>query len=130
VLCTREVPLEQTRAYGVAKTNSRHELEFIVEKPEPKDAPSRQAIVGRYVFTPHLFNHLRLQTPGRNGEIQLTDSIAALLNDETISALPLVGDYFDCGDKMGYCMANFALACQHPEFGSSFRVYCQQYLAH
>lgn len=125
VLCTREVPIEQTRAYGVAQTNTAHELISIVEKPEPQDAPSRNAIVGRYVFTPRLLEHLRVQKPGRNGEIQLTDSIAALLQDEKISALPLQGEYFDCGDKLGYCQANFALALRHPQFGADFHHYCR-----
>lgn len=125
VLCTREVPLEQTKSYGVAATNAKHELQMIVEKPDPKDAPSRNVIVGRYVFTPRLLDHLRQGKPGRGGEIQLTDSIAALLQDEKISALPLQGEYFDCGDKLGYCKASFAMAMRHRDFGAEFRAFAE-----
>lgn len=120
VLCTREVPLEQTRSYGVVATNEKNELINIVEKPEPQDAPSRNAIVGRYVFTPRLLHHLANQKPGRGGEIQLTDSIASLLLDEKITALTMESEHYDCGEKVGYTLANVAMALRHPEFGENF----------
>jgi len=121
VLCTRKVSLEQTKSYGVVVTNEKKELINIVEKPEPQKAPSRDVIVGRYVFTSRLLHHLASQKPGSGGEIQLTDSIAALLQDEKITALPLTSKHFDCGEKLGYSLANAATAFNHPEFGSQFQ---------
>lgn len=122
VLCIREVSREQTKSYGVVATNDKNELINIVEKPDPKDAPSQNVIVGRYVFTPRLLHHLAIQKPGRSGEVQLTDSIATLLQDEKISALIMQSEHYDCGDKLGYALANTAMACRNSVFGKAFRV--------
>jgi UTP--glucose-1-phosphate uridylyltransferase len=100
----------------------------IVEKPAPKDAPSNLAVVGRYLLTPTIFRKLEETTPGAGGEIQLTDAIAALLQDELGIAHPFEGKRYDCGSKEGYLEATVELALAHPELGEDFRDYLKRLL--
>ena len=81
-------------------------LDQIVEKPAPKDAPSDQGVVGRYILTPRIFDKLRTTGRGAGGEIQLTDAIAALLKEEAVYAYSFEGKRYDCGSKLGYLQAN------------------------
>ena len=92
----------------------------VVEKPEIKDAPSNLAIVGRYVFSSDIWPLLSKILPGVGGEIQLTDAIAALIDQETVSAYQLQGKSHDCGSKLGYLAANVEYALAHPQLGKQF----------
>ena len=95
----------------------------IVEKPAPEDAPSNLAVIGRYVLTPRIFHHLRRVQSGTGGEIQLTDGIAALLDEETVLAFPFHGIRYDCGSKIGYLKATIAYGRKHAEIGQAFTEY-------
>ena len=127
LLGVQEVPREQTRSYGVVKTVAHGprtaRLEAIVEKPSPDKAPSNLAVIGRYVLTPRVFHHLEHGAPGAGGEIQLTDGIAALLNDEMVLAYRFEGTRYDCGSKLGYLEATVAFGRKHPEVGAAFSAY-------
>jgi UTP--glucose-1-phosphate uridylyltransferase len=124
VLAVHEVPLQDTRQYGIVKTaaaaNGYQKIEAIVEKPHPDQAPSRMAVVGRYLLTAAIFDELRQVKPGAGGEIQLTDGIAGLLNQETVLALPFHGVRYDCGSKLGYLKASVVYGMRHAETGQEF----------
>ena len=127
VIAVQNVGREETRRYGIVRTEeesrSPHRIGGIVEKPDPDKAPSTLGVVGRYILTPRIFHHLRHQTPGAGGEIQLTDAIAALLADEDVFAYEFEGVRYDCGSKLDYLKANLAFAVKHPEIGADFREY-------
>ena len=89
----------------------------MVEKPKLEDAPSKQAIIGRYVLTPRVFELLEQTTPGAGGEIQLTDGIKALLKEEKVFGYTFEGKRFDAGDKFGMLQATVEFALKRPEFG-------------
>ena len=129
VLGVKNVPREQTRQYGiVSSTKIDDDLEWvngIVEKPEPEVAPTTLAVVGRYILTPRIFHHLQNVQPGAGGEIQLTDAIASLINEEKMLAYRFKGTRYDCGSKLGYLKASVALALKHPEVREEFAVYLQ-----
>jgi UTP--glucose-1-phosphate uridylyltransferase len=124
VLAVHEVPLQDTRQYGIVKTaassNDYQKIEAIVEKPHPDQAPSRMAVVGRYLLTAAIFDELRQVKPGAGGEIQLTDGIAGLLSRETVLALPFHGVRYDCGSKLGYLKASVVYGMRHAETGQEF----------
>jgi UTP--glucose-1-phosphate uridylyltransferase len=101
-------------------------VEEIVEKPAPADAPSDQAIVGRYVLTPAIFDLLRTTEHGAGGEIQLTDGIAALRQHEQVLSYSFEGRRYDCGSKVGYLRATVDLALEHDEVAADFRDYLKQ----
>jgi UTP--glucose-1-phosphate uridylyltransferase len=127
VLGVMDVPREQTRQYGiVSSTNLEPDVEKvtgIVEKPNPEDAPSTLAVVGRYILTPRIFDHLEQVQPGAGGEIQLTDGIASLMAVEQLLAYRFKGIRYDCGDKLGYLKAIVALGLKHPDVGEKFAEY-------
>ena len=124
VLGVQEVSRDETASYGIVKTSRIDErlesVEAIVEKPRPEVAPSNLAVIGRYVLTPRIFAHLERATPGAGGEIQLTDGIASLLQEERVLAYRFRGVRYDCGSKLGYLQATVALGRRHPEIGASF----------
>jgi len=95
----------------------------IVEKPEPHKAPSTLAVVGRYILTPRIFHHLAKVQAGAGGEIQLTDGIAALIQEEKMLAYRFKGKRYDCGSKLGYLKAMVALGLKHPEVRDEFAAY-------
>ncbi len=127
VLGTMNVPREDTRQYGIVSTENRNgtvqRVTGIVEKPKPEDAPTTQAVVGRYILTPRIFDHIRTVTPGAGGELQLTDAIAALLEEEAVLAFQFQGVRYDCGSKLGYLKATIELGLRHPEIGEEFAAY-------
>jgi UTP--glucose-1-phosphate uridylyltransferase len=92
----------------------------IVEKPDAQTAPSNLGVVGRYILMPAIFNILKNTPKDSRGEIQLTDAIAQLLKQETVSALQFVGKRYDCGSKLGYLEATIAYALKHPELSQDF----------
>ena len=124
VLGVQQVPLEDTRSYGIVDSKPLKEdleaVHAIVEKPKPEEAPSTLAVVGRYVLTPRIFHHLARLGKGAGGEIQLTDGIAALMKEEQVLAYRYQGKRYDCGSKIGYLEATLAMARKHPEVGVQF----------
>ena len=127
VLAVQQVPPDQVRRYGIVAGQPAGErlidIERIVEKPAPEQAPSRMAVAGRYVLNPGIFDAIRQQTPGAGGEIQLTDAIARLMTKEAVYAYQDSGKRYDCGSKEGFLEATVELALQHPRMGAPFRDY-------
>jgi UTP--glucose-1-phosphate uridylyltransferase len=127
LLGVEEVSAEDTDKYGIVKTSVMDErlsrVERIVEKPKPVDAPSTLAVVGRYVLAPRIFDFLEKTERGAGGEIQLTDAIAALLQEEQVLAYRFSGRRYDCGSKLGYLEATVEYALKHPELSDEFRQY-------
>lgn len=113
VLGTQEVPLVDTKKYGIISgqlcADRTIQVQSIIEKPDPEQAPSRQAIVGRYILEPEIFEHLRHIGRGVGGEIQLTDGIAAMLKTRKVFGHNYEGIRYDCGSKEGFFKANIAL---------------------
>jgi UTP--glucose-1-phosphate uridylyltransferase len=130
VLAVQEVARANTRQYGIVSATpyqSRLELvSGIVEKPKPEEAPSTLAVVGRYVLSGRIFEHLEHLGAGTGGEIQLTDGIAALMKHERVLAYRYDGTRYDCGSKLGYLKATTAMGLKHPEMGEEFRQYLQE----
>jgi len=130
ILSVMEVPQDETDRYGIVEMRPGPDGELrvvsIVEKPVSADAPSNLAVVGRYLLTPGIFDHLRRTRPGAGGEIQLTDAIAALLVDEPVIAYPFQGKRYDCGSKLGYLEATVEYGLAHPELGASFADYLRR----
>jgi UTP--glucose-1-phosphate uridylyltransferase len=127
VLGVEEIAQDESKSYGVIDGKQWEEnifkLSGIVEKPAPADAPSRYGVVGRYVLKPRIFEHLRALRPGSGGELQLTDAIQSLLNDEQVLAYRYDGARFDCGSKLGYLKATVEFALRHPEVSADFSDY-------
>lgn len=115
VIAVEPVPRERTSSYGIVDIDDRNVLKQIVEKPDPKEAPSDLAVVGRYLLTPDIFDVLERTQRGAGGEIQLTDAIAELLPRQDITACRFSGIRYDCGNKYGYVTANLDLALQHED---------------
>jgi UTP--glucose-1-phosphate uridylyltransferase len=133
ILGVEDVAPSETASYGIvdaADIGPRLlQVNGIVEKPQPEDAPSNLAVVGRYLFTPRIFDHLENVQPGKGGEIQLTDGIAALMREERVLAYRFQGKRYDCGSKLGYMKANVELAMRHPAIGQEFAAYLSQLTA-
>lgn len=130
ILGVQDVPRSETRSYGIVAASPVGErlerISAIVEKPKPEDAPSTLAVVGRYILTPRIFHHLRHIPKGAGGEIQLTDGIAALLQEEQVLAYRYDGIRYDCGSKLGLLQATVAFGKRHPEIGPAFTEYLKQ----
>ena len=129
VVAVEEVPQENTSSYGIVAveaSDSGQRLTKIVEKPKPEDAPSNLAVVGRYLLAPTIFDKLENIGAGAGGEIQLTDAIAAMLDDADVYAYPFNGDRYDCGSKLGYLQATVAYALAHDEIGDKFRSHLRE----
>ena len=119
VIALMEVPSSDVHQYGVIKGREikkrLYQVEATVEKPPAKDAPSRMAIIGRYVLRPEIFKILQNLPPGRGGEIQLTDGLAQLVRERKIFGCEFVGDRYDIGDKFGFVRATVAYALKRPD---------------
>jgi UTP--glucose-1-phosphate uridylyltransferase len=127
ILGVEDVLPSETASYGIVDAfkieDNLLQLKSIVEKPKPADAPSTLAVVGRYILTPKIFDCLEKVKPGKGGEIQLTDGIATLMQQETILAYRFAGKRFDCGSKLGFMKANVEYALKHHEIASEFGLY-------
>jgi UTP--glucose-1-phosphate uridylyltransferase len=130
VLAVQQVAREETSSYGIVSSSPWGErtarVTGIVEKPRPEVAPSTLAVVGRYVLTPLVFEHLADIRPGAGGELQLTDALARLIQDEPVLAYTFQGRRYDCGSKIGYLQATVELALGHPEVGSDFATFLRR----
>jgi UTP--glucose-1-phosphate uridylyltransferase len=124
ILGVMNVARKETSQYGIVdakKVAPRvSKLSGIVEKPKPEDAPSTLSVVGRYILSPRVFDHLETIRAGAGKEIQLTDGIAALLEHESVFAYEFDGTRYDCGSKLGYLKATVALGMKHREVGAGF----------
>ncbi len=127
VIAVQRVPPEETYKYGIVDVepigNGVSEIKGIVEKPKPEDAPSNLAVVGRYILPPRIFKILGSTGRGAGDEIQLTDAIAKMLEEQTVLAYEFEGTRFDCGSKLGYLQANVEFGLKHPEFADEFKAY-------
>lgn len=127
VVAVQDVPREQTGSYGIVQTvevdGRANRIAAIVEKPSPQDAPSTLGVVGRYVLPSQIFDKLETLPPGSGGEIQLTDAIAALLNEHTILAHRFEGRRFDCGSRIGLVEAVIQFALEHDDLADDARRY-------
>jgi len=134
LVAVEEVPASDTDKYGIVNVDAIESglgrVTAIVEKPAPADAPSTQAVVGRYILSPQIFSLLESQNGGAQGEIQLTDAIAKLLKSEQVLAYQFQGTRYDCGNKLGYLAATVAYGLRHPQLGAAFsdclNGYCAQ----
>jgi UTP--glucose-1-phosphate uridylyltransferase len=127
VIAVQEVPLEKTASYGVISirkqiTPNLFQINNLIEKPNPKDAPSNLAIVGRYVLSHKIFDSLDAIKPYATDELQLTDAIAHMLNNgEKVFAYKIQGHRYDVGTPMGLIKANIGIGLQHPEYSSEIK---------
>jgi UTP--glucose-1-phosphate uridylyltransferase len=114
-----EVPPQDTSKYGILDAdplvNSVTKIRGLVEKPKPEEAPSNLAIIGRYILTPEIFDILEGKEVGAGGEIQITDAMARLLKTQDIYGYRYEGTRFDCGNKVGFQMANLAFSMDRPD---------------
>ncbi|MEO0983602.1 MAG: UTP--glucose-1-phosphate uridylyltransferase GalU [Pseudomonadota bacterium] len=119
IIAVDQVPMEQVSSYGVIAPKARDgrliEMSGMVEKPAKDEAPSNLKITGRYILQPDIFALLADQGAGAGGEIQLTDSMARLMESQTFHAFEYEGADYDCGSKLGYFEAVLAHAVDHPE---------------
>jgi UTP--glucose-1-phosphate uridylyltransferase len=119
IVCAAEVPADKTASYGIitpgTTRGSATEVRGLVEKPSPAEAPSRLAIVGRYILQPRVMDVLGRGERGAGGEIQLTDGMASLIGQQPFHAVTVDAVRHDCGDKAGFVLANLALALDRPD---------------
>ena len=126
VIGLMRVSQAEVNRYGIVEAEKEDgllRLRDMVEKPEPANAPSDLAIIGRYIFTPRLFDLLQEATPGKEGEIQLTDTVARLAREEPVYGVLIEGRRFDAGHPLGFLMANVALGLRHTEYGQAFATF-------
>ncbi len=135
VVATMPVPHEETGRYGIIGVDEGEEAREggrlrrvgrLVEKPDPADAPSDLAIIGRYVLTPKIFDKLEQTQRGTGGEIQLTDAIEALMEDQHVYGYEFEGVRYDAGTTMGWLQASVELALQRPDLAADFRAYLRE----
>ncbi len=130
-LAVMRVPHEDTSKYGVINPSKEvkpglFNVTSFVEKPDPKDAPSDLAIIGRYVFTPEIFDVLAKTKPGKGNEIQLTDAINTLNKTQRVFAHEYKGDRYDVGNKFGWIETNIEYGLNHPEVKNELREYIKK----
>jgi UTP--glucose-1-phosphate uridylyltransferase len=119
VVALMEVPETEVHQYGIIKgkvlKDRFYQVDATIEKPPAKDAPSRMAIIGRYVLRPEIFSILQALPPGKGGEIQLTDGLAQLVRERKVYGCEFLGDRYDIGDKFGFVRATVAYALKRPD---------------
>jgi UTP--glucose-1-phosphate uridylyltransferase len=127
VIAVQPIPIQDSRSYGIIQGEPAegrlYRMTAIVEKPDPRVAPSNLAVVGRYILTPKVLDLLERVVPGAGGEIQLTDAIAALLKLEGVFGYEFLGTRYDCGSKIGYLQANVMYALKHAEVRKDFAAF-------
>ncbi len=130
VVGVQEVPLDHVSRYGIVNAPSCQQnawdVTSIVEKPSPAEAPSRWAVVGRYVLEPRVFEHLVALEPGVGGEYQLTDALAALAREGRLVAAPIPAKRYDTGNKLDYLKANVEFALKRDDLRDDFATYLKE----
>lgn len=133
VIAVHRVPADKIGAYGIIDAepagDNLFKINSLIEKPEPQDAPSDLAVLGRYILTPGIFSCLERTAPDKNGEVQLTDAIRLLLESEPVYAVEFTGRHYDIGDKLGWLKAIFEIAMDRPDLGPDLREYLTRYLS-
>lgn len=134
VLGVQEVPLEKVSSYGIVTSQPTDEprtftVSDMVEKPAVEDAPSRLAVLGRYVITPEVFDILEQTPPGRGNEIQLTDALKVLAKEQAMYAYNFEGRRYDVGDKQGFLEATVEMALKRPDLRDKFLAYLKDIVA-
>ena len=123
----QEVPRDQVYKYGIVKgmyiEDRVYKVKDLIEKPKVEEAPSNMAILGRYIITPAIFEILDNTTPGKGGEIQLTDALRSLIGSEAMYAYNFEGRRFDVGDKLGFLQATVEYALKREELKKPFMEY-------
>jgi UTP--glucose-1-phosphate uridylyltransferase len=131
LVAVEEVPREHTNRYGVldpaADDGRLVEVKGLIEKPDPAAAPSRLAVIGRYILLPEVFEHLALQQTGAGGEIQLTDAMARMIGRHPFHGLRFEGRRFDCGARLGYLEATIACALERDDLRPGMRDIIERY---
>ena len=134
VIAIQRVPRKSVSSYGIIRGHlvpdrecqgRLYQIEDMVEKPSPSEAPSNLAVIGRYILTPLIWKALASTVPGAGGEIQLTDALRRLLAQEPVYAYLFEGKRYDAGDKLGFLQATVEIALQRPDLGKAFRRYLQ-----
>lgn len=129
LICALEVPMEETPSYGVLAPGARDgvltEVKGLVEKPAPGTAPSNLIVAGRYILQPEVMAVLATQEAGAGGEIQLTDAMAKMIGRQPFHGVTFDGERFDCGSKLGFAQANFALACRDAAMGAELKAWAR-----
>ncbi len=132
IVAVVDVPKEHTNRYGIVDTGAENgslvEVNGLVEKPDPKDAPSTLSVIGRYVLLPEVFEHLAQKEKGASGEIQLTDSMAKMIGTSPFHGLRFEGRRFDCGDKAGFFEANLAFALARDDLRDEVSALIKKYV--
>jgi UTP--glucose-1-phosphate uridylyltransferase len=132
VIAAMEVSKQEIAMYGCIQPEPFEEdlvrILSIIEKPSPAEAPSNLAVIGRYVLTPEIFDALRRTTPGRGGEIQLTDAINLLAQEQAVYAYRFEGRRFDVGNPLDYVKATVELGAERDDLGPEFRAWLAQYV--
>ena len=128
IIAIESIPKDDTKKYGIVEIDSDDKkpllkLKSIIEKPEPDQAPSRLAVVGRYIFNPEIFSYLEQIKIGADSEIQLTDAISMLLKSESVYGYEFLGNRYDCGSKLGYIQASIKYALKDPDIRNSLSKY-------
>ena len=130
VVGVQQVPLEHVSRYGIIDVpkapGAWWNVHQIVEKPSPAEAPSAWAVVGRYILTPRVFDHLQNLEPGVGNEYQLTDALAQLAAEGQLAAAPIPAKRFDTGNKLDYLKANVEFALKREDLGKDFLAYLQE----
>ena len=131
LVAVMEVPQEHTSRYGIVEPGAEDgrlvEVKSLVEKPDPAVAPSRYAVIGRYLLDAAVFDHLGRHEVGAGGEIQLTDAMQRLIGSQPFHGFRFAGQRYDCGDKLGYLEAIVATALARPDLGADFRAVLERY---
>jgi len=131
VLAVQNIAPQESEKYGVIQTkedwHKKGRISALIEKPKPSEAPSNFGVVGRYILTPEIFDCLAHCPPGKGGEIQLTDALSLLLNEQPIWATEFEGMRYDCGSKLGYLQATLTFGLKHHEVGQAFQKFVQSY---
>ena len=131
VLGCQIVSDEQVSSYGIVggeTLENRHLMRVsdMVEKPSLEEAPSRMAVLGRYIIRPEIFSILSETKPGKGGEIQLTDALKVLAQREAVYAYDFEGKRYDLGDKLGFLEATVEFALRRPDLGGPFQAYLKK----
>lgn len=134
ILGVQEVPQDKVSSYGIVKTKERigdrlWSVCDMVEKPAVSDAPSRLAVLGRYIIAPEIFEILEKTKPGSGGEIQLTDALKVLVEHQSVLAYNFEGRRYDVGDKQGFLEATVEQALKKPELRDKFLAYLKEIVA-
>ncbi|HYU57793.1 MAG TPA: UTP--glucose-1-phosphate uridylyltransferase GalU [Actinomycetota bacterium] len=132
VIAVQEVPKDQIHLYGAVSPEFVEDglarIETIVEKPDPAEAPSNLAAIGRYLLTPEIFDALRATTPDRGGEVQLTDAINQLAQEQAVYAYVYEGARYDIGKKLDYLRATVELAVRREDLGPDFKAFLSDFV--